>query len=208
MPGENHRGLAMGPPCLWQVYTITRGDKTVERARTKQPFILQDASGSCVIFPAGATVIASSSAYPRQGDLRANIRYLKPGCGLYVLGQMRTVGGDNNHYDLDKETNKILRQWKQNQQQLVADYDTDSDGRIDSQEWEAARLKARKQAKRQIDLKRQGAITHEIRKPDNGMPLVISDREPKSLQRRYYWLGNASACLAIACFIWGAINAY
>lgn len=205
-PGKLHQGISMGPPCLWQAYTISEGEDELETGHSTEPFILQDRSGSCVIYPEGAIVITSSRTTARRGNTSASIRYLKPGADIYVLGELRSVGGDNEHYNLEHHTAEILRKWKSDQRQLVADFDEDGDGRIDVQEWEAARSKARTLAEQQIHAKRQSEVIHEIRKPKNGLPLLIADKDPDYLKRKYYWLGIASLSLAISAFIFGAIK--
>jgi hypothetical protein len=184
-----------------------QGDSEQESGVSTAPFQLQDNSGTCVIYPEGATVISSSRATPRHGQRHASIHYLRPGADIYVLGEFRTVGGDNDAYDLNLETAEVLRVWKKDQQQLVTDYDSDGDGRIDADEWEAARYKARKVAKKNIQRKRfETKVVHEIRKPSNGLPLIISDKDPVHLEKRFYWLGIGNLTLAVSCFIVGALK--
>lgn len=207
LPGKFSQGISMGPPSLWQSYTIMQGDREGDSGVSTEPFQLQDSSGTCVIYPEGATVISSSRATPRLGQTHASIHYLRPGADIYVLGEFRTVGGDNDAYDLDLETAEVLRQWKVDQQQLVADYDTDGNGRIDADEWEAARSKARKVAEKNIQRKRfETRVVHEIRKPSNGLPLIISDKDPVHLEKRFYWLGISNLALGVSCFIIGALK--
>lgn len=207
LPGKLSQGISMGPPALWQSYTITEGDKVVDTGRSSEPFVVRDKSGTCVIYPDKATVISSSKAYPRQGRRSANISFLCPGDAIYVLGELRSVGGDNDHYDLDAETSRLLKMWKRDQKNLVASFDRDGDGRIDGDEWQAVRVKARRVAQENIRRSRsERQVVHEIRKPASGLPLIISDKDPAYLERRYHWLGIANLTLAFCCFILGAIN--
>lgn len=206
LAGKLSQGIAMGPPSLWQSYSIMRGEDQQESGVSTAPFQLIDKSGSCIIYPEGATVISSSRANPRQGELRASIHYLKPGADIYVLGEFKTIGGDNDDYDIDRETTEVLRRWKTDQRQLVADYDRDGDGRIDADEWQAARDKARKVAQENIERRRfESKVIHEIRRPTNGLPLIISDKDPAYLERRFYWMGIFNLSFALVCFVTGAL---
>lgn len=204
--GVLHRGIPMGPPCLWQTYSITEGEDELDAGQTSAPFDLVDTSGRCQVFPEDAIIISSGRAYPSRGSYKAHIHYLPIGAPLYVLGELRAIGGDNGHYDLQQQTLAHLRRWKEDETRLVADHDSDGDGRLDGQEWEHVRLRAEALAKEEIQLKRQAQVIHQIRKPRNGLPLIISDKDPCYLQRRYQLLGASSLVLAISSFCWATIK--
>ncbi|MGB0867647.1 MAG: hypothetical protein ACPGSC_14140, partial [Granulosicoccaceae bacterium] len=206
-PGQLTQGVAMGPPCLWQSYTVTENNRVVDSGTSTSPFQIQDSSGRCVVYPEGATVISSSRVSPKQGLYQTHIAYLKPGASIYVLGELRTIGGDNDNHDVDREMGDVLRRWKTDQNQLLREYDQDGDGRIDVQEWEAARARARQVAKRNIQHKRlKTPVTHELRKPSNGLPLIISDKEPDTLSTRYFLLGGFNLLQALTYFVVGALK--
>lgn len=206
-PGQYSQGISMGPPCLWQSYTLVEDGRQLGAGVSTAPFQLQDSSGTCTVYPEGATVISSSRAIRYKGRTRVSIHYLKLGADIYVLGELRAVGGDNDHYNLEQETIEVLRKWKIDQRQLVADYDRDGDGRIDAGEWEAAYVNASKVAEANIHRKRhEGKVVHEVRKPSSGLPLIISDKDPVYLEKHFYWLGTGNLLLAVSCFVMAALK--
>lgn len=196
------QGHAYGPPSLWFSYTVTRDERVIDSGVSCSPFALHDGSGSCLVYPEGATVISSEKNTTRWGARRIDLEYLAPGADIYVLGELRTVGGDNDRYDPELEVRDTLRQWKRDQEALVAAFDSDGDGRIDAEEWEQARAAALRQAHADIAKRRRDTpVTHELHPPRSGLPMIISDRDPDYLQRRFYWLGLYNILLAAACLV-------
>ena len=162
-----------GRPCVWWDYRISiketdsRGNSKwsqLESATSVAPFAFADLDGRCLVGPVGAEVTPTSTdtwfgdtprpvAGPPQhgwiGSLDHTYRYterlLAPGTRLSVLGELRSHAEE---HELDSDARSLLAGWKADQPGLLARFDTDHDGRIDAQEWEAARAAATPRHKR------------------------------------------------------------
>jgi hypothetical protein len=107
---------------------------------------------------------------------------------------------------------ELLRVWKRNQADLFARFDANGDGRIDAAEWESARLAARAavaaDAAQAAERSRQEAaaapdahITHELRRPDDGRPLLVTSEHEEKLTKRVKRRSRAG----LAMFIGGTL---
>ena len=198
-----------GRPCVWWSYTLEhneandRGDKrwrTVETATSVDLFALEDGDARCLVGPVNAEITPTSrdvwcGARPYPGtipsrprpeaqldfdDYRYTERLLSVGDRLSVLGELRShsEAGDGT---LDAA--HLLRCWKQDQGSLLARFDSNHDGRIDSLEWETARRAAEAESgdrKLKSPLVRMSVISE----PANGQAFLIAALDDKQLTRR------------------------
>jgi hypothetical protein len=140
--------------------------RTIEQGTSDNLFYLVDATGRCAVDPDGAAVTAAhrnvwygQNRIPGRyhdddgrwwaralGQLGQPYRYteqrIEPGDAIYALGHFTTHGGGATRFDKDGAVGDRLREWKRDQAFLLANFDADGDGRIDMQEWEAARARA------------------------------------------------------------------
>lgn len=172
LPGDPVLAPLSGRPCAWWKYSIEKKEssysngrrstswRTLESKTSDEMFQLSDDTGDCVVDPDGAKVIPNAklvwyghSRWPGNAPARSRwigfgaYRYreqrIEPGSALYALGWFRTEGGIVHGFDTQHDMRELLRQWKQNPQQLLNRFDADGDGNIDMDEWEQVRAHAR-----------------------------------------------------------------
>jgi hypothetical protein len=133
-----------------------------------------------------------------MGEWRYTERLLDVGTHVCVIGELRShseVG------DVNATTAQKLREWKQDQQSLLARFDTNHDGRLDAAEWEAARRTAASEAQAQTlgsDIARVSVISE----PTNGEPFLIAPLSSVELEDRervyaavYFAVGLIGVCV-------------
>ncbi len=130
-------------------------------------FYLDDDTGRCVIDPEGAQITPSltrswygNAAVPDRGPALGGspigYRYkyteelLLPGDILYAIGDLHTVGGAGSLIDRKHEVREILREWKQDQNELLARFDRNRDGELSPWEWQQAQRAAHKEVDKKL----------------------------------------------------------
>jgi len=219
-------------PCVWYRYKVQRyresGKKgswhTVQQGTSDAWFQINDGTATCAIDPGGAEVIAEHDrtwyghqavpAFASNSDFFAaftNDRYryveavIMPHETIYALGNFHTVGGGRNLPTTQEQVGNVIRQWKQDYDQLLARFDRDGNGQIDMQEWQAVRRAAELEADQQRDKMAQTpAINVLCKSPDRNYPFILSTHSQKRLAQRFRWfsgglagLGGASAALLL-----------
>lgn len=231
LPGDPIRCPLSGTRCLWWRYTIeekrssyrngrreTRWE-TIDSQTSESIFELEDDTGCCIIDPTGADVRPSlkrtwygSTPWPQRGPraglfgLFANYRYherlIRENDELYAIGLFRTQrAADGGHFDEAEELRALLAEWKQDQQRLLARFDTNKDGKLDMKEWEAARRVALQRIRRdQIER----AITpglHVLARPGDRRAFILSTLPQRVLIRRYQWSAFSGFLLFAVGFV-------
>jgi len=196
-----------GLPCVWWDYKIERYQRAannrnewrvVDRATSVAPFSLRDRDGECLVGPVGADVTPTSHeswygdaprpaclpgvegrAWSPDREYRYTERLICPGAHLTVLGELRSRSMVES---IEREVGKVVVGWKQDQRTLLARFDSNHDGRVDGEEWEAARAAARQQVEGSLASKDQrvsvvGQTTH-------GEPFLIAPLDSKHLVSR------------------------
>lgn len=98
----------------------------------------------------------------------------------------------------------MLQAWKQNKHQLLERFDQNRDCRIDLQEWETARRRAKSEAGARYRERISGRSPHSLgRTGSRRHPFLISTLPEFDLVRRYRLL----AALALAAFFAGGATA-
>ncbi len=198
-------------PCLWFRYRIERYERSgknshwrkIEGSTSERPFVLNDGTGHCYIYPDRADVSShrkrswyGNSRYPNPGEgsglMGRRYRYteelLCPGDLLYAIGLFET-----RHPPSDGERNnarmmEILSEWKQDYDRLIARFDRNGDGDIDLQEWELVRREALRKAERENRRSDSPQAVNTLSySPSRQQPFIIATSEPESLSRRYRW---------------------
>lgn len=144
---------------------------TVQKGESDEVFWLEDDTGRIAIDPEGAQVIpqhretwqsgmrAQRTSLPNYitaflathtgtNPYRFTEERIHAGENLYALGLVKNIGHHQQTSTVEDEVREILREWKQDQQQLLARFDLNKDGKIDSQEWLLARAQARREARK------------------------------------------------------------
>jgi hypothetical protein len=134
--------------------------------------------------------------FSTRKDYRYTERRIRPGAPLYVLGSLE--GQRSGSGAPSVSTKELLRVWKQDQRELLKRFD--ADGRIDANEWEAARLEAEAQVTREQAQDCGARALAVLGAPrDRGRPFLISAIPQQALiarYRLYTGIGLAVAVLA------------
>lgn len=198
-------------PCVWWHYSVEhrRGSgrnarwQRLEGGRSDDLFLLDDGSGECVVDPEGAQIYPDIRRQWRGGTRRplrtpkanrgwlgtlgfGSYRYterlISTGAPLHALGQFSTVraarADDERH-----AVRELLAEWKRDRETLLARFDANGDGRIDMQEWEAARQAAIDSVRRQRADRPVLPDTHVLRRPGDGRAFLLSTWPQDKLAR-------------------------
>jgi E3 Ubiquitin ligase len=208
-PDETLRSPLTRRACVWWDYQVqarevnAKGEatyRTIEKATSVTPFMLDDSEGACLIGPVGAEVTATSNerwsgmsrhAEPSpmshamfglagQDDYRFHERLIAPGTALSVLGELRS---HTEFGAVDHKAQEILLQWKRDQPGLLRRFDRNHDGMIGSDEWESARAAANAQAEATVlhsPIERVGVVGQTT----HGEPFLIAPLDGEHLVRR------------------------
>ncbi|MCM2264805.1 MAG: E3 ubiquitin ligase family protein, partial [Desulfuromonadales bacterium] len=177
------------------------------------PFVLDDGSGRVVVDPAGATIKVKTeqTGFPGESTLIGAAvdggpdekwieELIYEGTSLYVLGYARPVRGVGP--GLRERTVEALRRLKLDPRALHR-YDANRDGRLDADEWQAAREDAeRLAAAEQLRVREVPSADHALLgKPPRGLPFLIAEGQTGTeLAGRYGWLGVVLLVLGVAAF--------
>ncbi|NJC89018.1 MAG: hypothetical protein FIB02_10910 [Desulfuromonas sp.] len=204
--------------CVWYRLRKYRRDNngwklTSESDSNHVPFVLDDGSGRVVVDPAGATikVRTEQTGYPGESTLLGAAveggpdekwveELIYEGTTLYVLGDARPARGVGP--GLRERTVDVLRRFKLDPQARRR-YDTNGDGRLDADEWQAARDDAeRLAAAEQLNEKKTPAVDHVLlAKPPARLPFLIAEGQTGAeLAGRYGWIGGVLLALGVAAF--------
>jgi len=222
-------------PCLWYKYNIERYEssgknsswRSVERKTSDQPFMLNDGSGDCVVYPDRADVSTQrkktwkgSERHPSgttssHSLFGSRYRYTEEIlCAddlLYVIGQFETRNPPSNSELQQRAMTEILNEWKQDYDKLVARFDRNGDGEIDLQEWDLVRAEALRKAQRDINKQAPQNPIHTISySPSRRQPYMIASSEPESLSKRLRWQAFFLLLASIAgttAFVWQILQA-
>lgn len=189
--------------CVWWDYKVEeeqgtsggrRQYRVVDRATSVAPFSLRDADGECLVGPVGAVVTPTSHRtwYDSDRSYRYTERLIAPGTRLTVLGELRSHSAVES---IEQEVGKIVVGWKQDRPALLARFDSDHDGELDADEWEAARAAARRQV--EASLATPTARVSVVGQTRHGEPFLIAPLDGKRLVRRE----KRRAALALAASV-------
>jgi len=207
--------------------------RTVESGTSDSLFFLVDSTGRCAVDPEGAKVTPSSrnvwygnDRYPGRVDtgggwmhftgfaqIGRHFRYtekrIEPGDPLYALGDFTTHGGAGAHFDRNAEVREVLREWKLNNDEMLAQFDTNKDGEIDMQEWDAARSAA----EQEVDRKRADvAVAPPVdvlgHAKGSRNPFVIAAKTEEEMLAQFHWsaLGLGVVALGVTVFLLWALS--
>lgn len=171
-----------GAGCLYYHYTVEEERSsgkskewvTVDQGESSQPFYLEDETGRIMVDPEGAETIlnvAYRETKREGGWLGRRRRYTEwrivPGQRIFVVGTVRKI------HDMVLERRvkltEKLQALKKDEDRMSA-FDTDKDGRIDPEEWEAAVRTV------QVELLREQASEAPV-KPEDDQAIGRGDAE-------------------------------
>ena len=212
-------------PCAWYRYRVeerTSGNRwwPVDSGESDGLFLLDDGTAQCVIDPEGAEFIKtrrdvwygnlSGARTHAAWGIGASYRYTEqrilPGEELHAIGLFRTVGGLREVPDTRGEVAALLERWKRDPQRMTL-FDRRRNGRIDPDEWEAARRAARRQVEREQLQRAVEPETHLLADTgDSARPFVIAafHEEGRLINYFHLWAGGCllAALLAGGTALW------
>lgn len=204
-PGERLISPISGLPCLWYRYRVERrnGDRWehVESGVSHDTFGVDDGSGQLLVDPEGAEILTSHKQVSTAGGYRKTEWTLIEGETIYVIGEHVTLGGPNAVLDKKADLAALLAEWKRDKTALLARFDADRDGEISLDEWERARQAASDEVDRtHLDIRLKDGI-HLMRKPAQGRPYLIANREVADLARHFRLWSWAHLTLMMAALL-------
>lgn len=180
-----------GLQAVWWRHTSKRYKKPLETHTSTKRFYIEDATGRCLIDPAGAEITPSVTRTWRAdgpgppdpsrsgGAITYTEAVLPPGARLYVRGEFRTVRVGAQPLDLMRGK---LAAWRSDDKKRAI-LDVDRDGKLSETELEAARRAALLDAKREAGT--SGGAADVVCKPADGRPFVITDKRPDTHARTH-----------------------
>ena len=211
-PGQHAAPFNGLPPCVWFEVLITdvSGPEVTRWTRTSdETFVLRDQTGECVIDPDHAEVHHSHVRRWSVGDRRYHARYIRHGEPLYAIGSLETLRGIDGGFDRRADVAHLLRQWKRNPVSLRRRFDGNKDGEISAEEWEAAVKEAQAIVDAQYEERRDHPDIHIMRAPRDGLPYILSNRDPEFLAKRFRhwsWFHGAAFLTASGTGFWLATD--
>ena len=201
--------------------------RTIEKATSVTPFVLDDSEGECLIGPVGAEVTATSNerwsgmsrhsepspasqsilGLAGQDDYRFHERLIAPGTALSVLGELRS---HSEFGAVDQKTQEILLQWKRDQPGLLRRFDRNHDGQIGPAEWDSARAAAHAQAEAAVlhsPIERVGVVGQTT----HGEPFLIAPLDGEHLvrrEKRNAFLFLLASVLCVGLGIWALAKSH
>ena len=226
LPDGQQQAPLTGTPCLWWRFKIEEYDddgkrkrwRVIESGVSEALVRLKDATGECLINPKGAEVRPStrqvwsgSERHPRglsEGvgllgmlfSVGSQYRYteerLHVGQPLYAIGDFRTQGG-TEAFDLTLAQGAVVREWKSDFAGMLQRFDSNGDGQLDPTEWERMRESARVEAQRRQVGRGEVPVHHQLRKPGEAYPFILSNHGEDELARGFYWQAAGGALLCV-----------
>jgi hypothetical protein len=179
-----------GAFCVWFRYWVYQktddGWRETDSGVSDSTFEIKDGTGSCVIDPDHAEVIAAERRVSQQNGYKyvEDILYAS---SIYVLGEFSTIGGANSVLSLKEDVSLLLAEWKKDPIALKSRFDIDGNGEIDLQEWELARREAIHEVQQQHREIRSQPGVHIMRAPRDSRLYLLSSLSPQKLRQRYMW---------------------
>jgi E3 Ubiquitin ligase len=198
-------------PCVWYRFRIEKekhGSRSgsnwseVDAGSSETPFLFYDSTGECLVDPRKAEVTPGikkvwygSTKWPGVHEnkgffgelIGTRYRYTEEridGRELYILGWFDTVRSTDN--TVGAEVSALLKFWKQDQAALLKRFDADTDGSIDSDEWQTARQQAHREVIANRAARSAEAATSVIRAGHHDRyPFLISAKPQFLLASRY-----------------------
>ena len=188
-PGDALVSPLTGLSCLWYRYRVERKEddrwETVQSSISHDTFGVDDGTGMMLVDPDGAEILTSHKQVTNEGEYRHTEWTLIAGETIYVIGEHATLGGANAVLNKNEDIAELLAEWKSDRAALLARFDTNRDGEIDLDEWEAAQHQAAEEVNRNhFNLRQQDGVNL-MRKPVHGRPYLIANRKVEALTRHY-----------------------
>lgn len=179
-----------GEACCWYWFKVEKKDSkdrwTHERGgESHLPFVLDDGSGRCLVYPSEAEVHSQRRKTWIDNDRRFTELTILHDDRLYAIGAFSTLRPLDGEAAVRTEIATLMAQWKQDRPAMLERFDLDRDGEIDLKEWELARRQARREVERTRANRPRPPAVHVMRRPPDGRLFMLSNLAPEAMARRY-----------------------
>jgi hypothetical protein len=212
-------------PSVWWYYCIEenqdsnnkRSWRTVKSETSDHNFLLQDATGHCVVDPEGAEVFPAIRKvwYGSQDWPAPGLGTTSPIAGIFyryrytehripheyqvnVMGEFRTLRTSVEN-SVAEEAADLLRKWKTDQRELLRRFDTNHDGVISAAEWERARQTAREYVLRELAEAPPQPSLNMLSNPNNDRPFLIAGIDLNKIAKTARWQAFAAWAGCMTC---------
>jgi len=173
-PGKPIVAPVSRQPCAWYHYVVITFDANGEQQsrseeETEWSFAMKDASGECIVDPAGAEIIPSRINQYRDKVQHWIERSILAGDPISVIGHFATASPDVSEEEIRFRVGELLTQWKRSRTYTEA-------------EWEGVRVQARAQVMAEI-AQEPPLAQNRIEKPADDRPFLISGEPGDQLER-------------------------
>jgi hypothetical protein len=180
-------------PCAWCRYRMeTYADRKwmlCEQDETDASFLLADATGRCVVDPAGAEIVTRRKDVWTQGNYRYTEWKILQHDPVFVLGEFRTLSYQPSAADMESDVSALLTEWKRDHAALLERFDRNRDGTLDLDEWDQARLAARAEVEKNYLEMQAAPELSVVQAPRDGRRFLISNISQLELEQKYrFWV--------------------
>lgn len=171
--GQQQTSLLSHAPCLW-FHCIVRvkrdNDWDIEQDETShESFLLDDASGTCLLDPNGAEIISDHKKTWQEGERKYTEYLLLENDAVYALGDFITLADPSRHPEAKRLINEVIDARKQEHAASLAT-EQNKDG-----EWERVRQAAHSRMLDALHLNTAHSALHLLQRPRDGRPYLISN---------------------------------
>lgn len=192
-----------GKVCVWFHYKIEEQVKSydskgfsrshwrvVTERTSEELFLLEDDTGRCVIDPDDAQVITRDKTTWYKRNVIPPRRYTEELIlehePLYAIGLFKTLANiDRKH--VKQHVADLLRQWKNDPNQLIHDFDTDGDRKLSETEWEKARLKAEQHVRMEHGQREKQEQLNVLKSSPHKQQMFILSTIPETTLIKHYY---------------------
>lgn len=222
MPGPPITSPLSGTPCVWWhfrvVKTVDNETEVIADATSDDLFYLSDTTGDCIVDPVGADVqpnivrrwrghMRKPLHLPRSrwdafftfGPYRYSEQLVTDDALLTAKGWFRTQAAAQAA-DESRDLAALLGEWKRDRHELLRRFDTNRNGRIDPDEWEAARAAALEEIRTQRAEQLLIPDLNVLGRPPDRREFLLSAIPRQRLLERYRLRGRlllAAAAVAV-----------
>jgi hypothetical protein len=196
----------LGCVCVWYRVRIEErhGDdwRTVSHTQSAESLLLADGTGECLVLCDDADILTPHREVKQDQSQRTTVHWLGNGEQVTVLGEFRTRGAADPSASVAQQIGDLLADWKSDRAGLLARFDSDRDGEISLEEWEAARAAARREVLARLAEPGAALDTHLVTIPTDGRPFIVSAMPPKASAWHFEWISALDLAVFFAGLAW------
>jgi hypothetical protein len=168
------------------MFEVRRTGVLINSGTSEEFFLIRDATGTCLVDPKDAHVVGAKTKVWTIGEKRYEESVIEVDQPIYALGLFRTDRAQLERPEW-KEVEELIGDWRRDQKKLAARFDMNRDGKLDSWEWEAARLAAQEEVRARRLQRGAGPELHVLCRPSDKRPFMLSLLRQQGLIT-HHWL--------------------